>query len=146
MYPCGNSIEITVMDILNSTQFYEGHVTPVTHLVYFSSAKILVSASADGCIKAWNVGNGATESTLLTGQMETIQTLKGYDRTNKLVVGTNEGNVVLYDVVSGKSTTVIKHERDITCVALNDKYVIGGSDVTLTSSSATTGMSIVIIY
>ena len=107
-----NTVSIWDTETGEKVNVYEGHTTPVNHVVYSSDGKFIVSASRDGRIHIWNADT--TElNRIIDTNLETINSLIYSSDGKTIALLSNDMDARLWNVETGELKYILRHETRV---------------------------------
>ena len=87
----------------------------------------LVTGHDDGCLRKWDARMPGAPLSVLTGHAGAVTCLRGDGGGDKLVSGSVDATVRLWDVVSGLSLACAGHTAPVSSVAMGEDSIISSS-------------------
>ncbi|KAM0363085.1 hypothetical protein ACHAPK_011223 [Fusarium culmorum] len=123
-------------------QTLEGHMDPVTSVVFSNNSTLIASGSHDKTIKIWNVATGEEEQTL-KGHMHFVTSVVFSNDSTLIASGSHDKTVKIWKVATGKEEQTLKGHTDsvYSVVFSNDRKLIasGSHDKTVKIWKVATG-------
>jgi len=104
------------------------HGHPVEAVLPFRSSTILLTAGADNEIRVWDILAGGRKLRSVSNHQKAITTLSFNSDCSRLISGSLDQHLKIYDVVDYSVVHTIKYNAPILCSALsrNNRYLVTG--------------------